>query len=168
MRLFFMWFVGILVLGLGVVVIGCNGSNDQKLNIRIEDKIIRSVELDDSDEIDIFKNGFSRDDLLGSEFVEFGEKIRFDFSGNMPDKIKIWDSILTLEGDYMYGEIATVIVTCERDDDGYYFILKKHPASGLSSIREDGRVDLRGYRVRVSSSGEDDVVYGFVIKTIGS
>lgn len=167
MRLVFMGLVGLLVLGISVVVIGCNGSYDQKLNIIIEDKIIKSVKLDDSDEIDIFKNGFSREDLLGSEFVEFGEKVYFDFSGNMPDEIKIWDSILTLDGDYMYGEIASVIVTCDSDDVGYYFILKKHPASGLSSIHEDGRVYLRGYKVRVSWSGEDDVVYGFVIKTIG-
>lgn len=159
--------IGILALGLFVVVTGCTGYSDQKLNIRIDDKIIKSVKLDFDDEIDIFKEAFNSEDLLAAEFVEFGEKVYFDFSAKMPDKIEIWDSILTPEGDYMYDEKSSIVITCERDKAGYYFIVKKHPASGFSSIHEDGKVDLRGYSVKISWNDSGDVVYGFVIKTDG-
>jgi hypothetical protein len=96
-----------------------------------------------------------------------GKKVYLDFDGNMPDDIEVLDSILTPEGDFLYDEKNTVVVACESDDNGYYFLLSKNLASAFSSISGPGWLDLRGFRVKASWGG-DEVVYGFVIKTVGN
>ena len=55
----------------------------------------------------------------------------------------------------MYDERSSAFVSCESVDYGHYIIVRKHPASGLISIYEDDRTDLRGYRVKASWSGGD-------------
>lgn len=167
MKRVFMMMVGLLVLSFSLAVIGCSNNKEQKLTIRIDDKIIESVMLDDADLKDVFKKSYTRDDLMSAEFFEFDQKVYLDFNGKIPDKLVVMDNILTTEGDFMYDEKSSVSVACEKVDDGYYFNIVKHPASGFSSFHKDDRTDLRGYRVK-ASWGVDDVFYGFIIKTTAS
>lgn len=152
----------ILLMGFGLV--GGSGNEEIGLSVRLDDKIIKSVRLDDADRNDVFKNSLDRDDLYNSLLIEFGKKIYLDFGESMPDKAVVQDSILTPDGKFMYNEMASGIIVCERDENGYYFVIDKNPASGFSSVLEEGGKDLRGFMVRASLDG-DELIYGFVIKT---
>lgn len=163
-RVFMMMMVGMLVIGLSLTSIACTGNGYKSLSVSIDDKIIKSVRLNDADGIYTFKDNFKREDLDNSEFVEFGEKLYLDFGDSMPDKVVVEDSILTPDGKFMYDMQATSVFTCGRDQNGFYFVVDKNLSSAFSSVFEEGRKDLRGFMIR-AVWGSDELVYGFVIKT---
>ncbi len=164
MKKYSIFFTGILLLVLCLASTGCTFTGNKKLNVRLDDKIIKSVRLDDADRYDVFKSSFNSDDLDNSLLVEFGKKIYLDFGDSMPDRVVIQDSILTPTGEYMYNEMSTIVFNCGRDENGFYFVVDKNLASAFSSVFEEGRNDLRGFMIR-ASLGNDEIIYGFVIKT---
>lgn len=164
MKHLFMVILCMLLLALFIVLTGCSGKDEHSLSVRLDDKIIKSVRLDDDDRNDVFKSSFKSDNLDNSLFVEFGKKIYLDFGDSMPDRVVIQDIILNTDGEYMYNERASRVINCESDENGFYFVVDKNPASGFSSVLEEGGKDLRGFIVRASWDG-DELIYGFVIKT---
>lgn len=153
----------ILLLALFIVLTGCSGKDEHSLSVRLDDKIIKSVRLDDDDRNDVFKSSLKSDDLDNSLLVEFGKKIYLDFGDSVPDRVVIQDSILTPTGVYMYNERSTIVFNCGRDENGFYFVVDKNLSSAFSSFFEEGRKDLRGFMIR-ASWGSDELIYGFVIK----
>lgn len=164
MKKSFLILVGILVIGAIIATTGCTEIGDKSLIVRIDDKIIESKRLEKPDIKEIFKDSFKREDLNNSEFVDLGRKVYLDFGVNKPDKVVVHDSILSPDGKFMFNDQATSVFTCGRDEDGFYFVVEKHPASALSSVIEIGGKDMRGHIIR-ASWGDKDVIFGFVINT---
>ena len=154
-----------------IVVNGCSKiENANNLTVTVGKENIKCIKLNDANDSfrdnkkAIFKLAFENNALSDINYIKNDEKVYLDFGSNPPDKLVIKDSLLYPNGDYLYTEKETIEVPFIKDGNKFYFIIKKHFASALSSVYLENKTDLRGLRIK-ASWGKNEYVYALVIKT---
>ena len=141
-----------LSLIVAVGVSGClKGEKAKKLVVTAGEQEIQSfpLKVSDGDNENERKNTFTylfeQNEPLRIEYIKIREKIILDFGDNPPDNIMVEDSILNSEGKYLFNEKETMNVPIIKEDDKYFFLLKGHKASTLSSRRNI--TVIRGFKI---------------------
>ncbi len=159
----------ILILTITIIVLigvlGCTKNNNTpNLIVKIGDESITIIPLEDSvDPLNEFKS------LIGSSdssitYINIGETVTLDFGDNYPDNISIEDILLNSSGEQMYSDKEIIDVPYSNENSKYYFEVKKHWASYLSSQYVENKLDIRGLLVRAYSKNSEHV-YVFVFST---
>lgn len=168
------WMIALFIITL-IGVTGCTDTKVENINnltVTVGKDNIKCINLEDVDvkdsfldnKKDIFKFAFKENTLSGIKYIKNDEKVYLDFGSNPPDKLFIKDSLLNSNGEYLYSDKETITVPFTNESNKFYFIVKKHPASGLSSIYMENKIDFRGLKIK-ASWGKNEYVYVFVIKT---
>lgn len=113
----------------------------------------------------IFKQGFSKTSSP-IKYIKNNQTVTLNFGSNLPQKVIVEDSLLNSTGNYLYTDKETDKVSLSKKGGKFYFILKKHWASALSSIYKKDKTNFRGFKV-TANLGNKASVYAFVIKTDG-
>lgn len=105
----------------------------------------------------------SADDI---PYVGIGEFAAISFESNPPNEFVVSDVLIHENGDEIYSYKEIIDVPVEYKNGKYYFEIRKHLASALSSYYVENKIDIRGFRM-VASWGQNECEYAFVIKTDG-
>lgn len=151
--------------------VGCTkDETTNNLTVTVEKENIKCIKLEcakDSsveNKKDLFKFAFGKDASTDIKYIKYDEKVYLDFGSNKPDKISIKDRLLNSNGENLYTDKEIIEVPFTNENNKFYFTVKKHPASALSSVYMENRTDFRGFSIK-ASWGENEYVYAFVIKT---
>lgn len=152
-------------------VVGCTKTeNTNNLTVTIGKENIKYTKLECAkdnfvdNKKDLFQFAFEKDTSTDVKRIKFDDKVYLDFGSNRPDKLSIKDRLLNSNGEILYTDKETIEVSFKKENNKFYFTVKKHPASAFSSVYMKNKTDFRGFSIK-ATWGKKEFVYAFVIKT---
>lgn len=160
----------IIFIGVAFFLEQNDNKNPPKVIVKVNDNVIdaeiginqwNGVKYDREDTFKAIMN--KKADLV---YVQLGKTISIEFKDNPPDKFTVYDQLLDEKGENKYSDKVTETVSLSWKDGKYWFDLKPHVTSALSSNFQDYDTGntIRGFRI-VSNWGENECEYAFIIRT---
>lgn len=162
-----------LVLLTSILLIGCSSTKPKEppeITITIGEKQLDYIVAKNKwngavyDREDTFHTILKKGSESEIPYIEIGNTATISFSSNPPTKFIIMDILIDENGNpiYSYKEVNNIPV--ELKDGKVSFEVNRHFASFLSSYWEEGKTDIRGFRM-IATWGENECEYAFIIKT---